>query len=691
MNNKNLIQILVCLLFALGSITDLAAQKTPLNRELTLNAPGISMQDALQLLGEETNLNFSYNSALIDNDRVVSIHAQEDKLSRILDDILNEDIRYKVVGNHIVLLADKSEKVKPKEVERSGYAISGTIYDSRTGEVIRSATIYDIDGERTSITDNEGFYSILLPATKAYKGLTYCKEGYMDTVIIIRPIEDLKIDMQLSPVIAEEKIAENVDSDSVPAAIQLEKPSFTEHRIVDAVIPAEALSHSSNLQLYERKLGQISFLPFAGTHTSRNGVYINRFSLNILAGYTGGVEGLEIGSILNIDRNYVNGVQISGFGNIVGKATRGVQVAGFTNINIGSITGVQVAGFNNVTNDTITGVQVAGFTNYLRGAMNGVQVSGFYNHLGAGANGVQTAGFVNFAGKDLRGAQVAGFANVAVDSVYGAQVSGFANYQRGEMTGGQVAGFANVSAGDLHGIQLAGFGNFALEADSGLQVGGFMNIAVGDYSGFQVAGFANIVEDEFDGVQVAGFINRAKHLSGLQIAPFNNSETSDGLAIGVFNYVKRGYRAFEFSVDEVLLANLTFKTGNKRLYNIFNVGIHPSNTWGVGIGFGSYASLGKRFHIFEEITANSMNESAVWQRHLNMLNKFSMGLDFQFADKYALFAAASFNVHVLGRDRETNLFSTEVPFKPLFMQGGTRVQTSMWIGGKVGVRYVVSE
>ena len=99
------------------------------------------------------------------------------------------------------MLADNTTKVKPKEVERSGYSISGTIYDSSTGKIIRSATIYDVDGKRTSITNNEGFYSILVPSNDDFKGLTYCKEGYLDTVIIIQAANDLTMDMRLNPVV----------------------------------------------------------------------------------------------------------------------------------------------------------------------------------------------------------------------------------------------------------------------------------------------------------------------------------------------------------------------------------------------------------------------------------------------------------------------------------------------------------
>ena len=643
------------------------AQKSPLTMEISLQLSDVVMKDALTQIADQVKFNFSYNSEIIDNYKPVTITAKDEKVKSILDDLLDENIQYRIVGNHIVLLEKQKSKSKSKEIKNSGYSISGIIYDSSTGRVIRSATIYDINGELTSITNTEGYYSIFVPANNEFRGLTYCKQGYLDTVIIVKPVEDIKIDMYLQPITV--SYALQTVKETIPSPF-----SFDSLRIVGLMIPSEAMSHSNNLVLYDRKIGQVSFLPFPGVHTSVNGASINRMSMNILAGYTGGVDGVEVGGFLNIDKNYVNGVQVAGFGNIVGKKTTGVQVAGFINVNTGSITGVQVAGFNNVTNDTITGVQVAGFTNYLRGVMNGVQVAGFYNHITNSGDWAQVAGFLNYAGRDFKGAQLAGFANVAKDSILGAQVAGFANHQKGPMRGAQLAGFSNISRGELIGGQVAGFSNFAVQSDSGIQV----------------AGFVNFVEEDFSGIQVAGFLNRAKSFSGLQIGTINISESSDGYSIGVFNHVKNGYRAIELSTDEVLYGNLTYKTGTRKLHNILNIGVQPfSNTWSVGFGFGSSAQLGKKFQLFEGITANAINEDVIWENRLNLLNKVFLGIDYQIATGFALFVAGSFNVHVSGRDRLTNEFNSDIAFFPFFVQSGSNVQTQMWFGGKLGLKMIL--
>ena len=619
-NFKIIILFIVVVALFFSFIENISAQQTPLNKRISLNVSNTTIQNVLKKIGEKVNFNFSYNSEIIDKNKTVTINTQNSTVESILKNILNKNIQYKVVGNHIVLLG-KTE-TKNKETKNTGYFITGYIVDSSTGKKIHSATIYDIEGKTTCITNSEGYYSISIPANKEFRGLTYCKKGYLDTVIIIKPSEIENIDMQLKPKMK--------SIDKIPVKEITPLPyEFDNQRLVNWVVPPVALSHSNNLILYEKRIGQVSFLPFPGLHTSVKGVIVNNVSLNVLAGFSDGVEGVEIGGLLNIDKSYVKGFQAGGIGNIVGKKTSGVQIAGLFNINTGSITGVQVAGFNNVVNDTITGVQIAGFTNLLRGKMNGIQIAGFYNHTT----------------KDVDGFQIGGFMNVAEKNV----------------DDGQIAGFFNFSGQNIEGIQIAGFFNYAVKDNNG--------------------------------VQISGFINKAKSIKGLQISFINVSDTSSGYSIGFFNHVKKGYRAIEISSDEIFYGNLSYKTGNKKLYNIYNLGLQSvkNKIWSVGFGFGSYFNLSNKFIMSVDLTANAVNENMFWQDHLNLLNKLAISLDYKLSPKLALFASPSYNVHVSSlKNAETNSFTTDIAFNPFLEKSTSTTQTQMWIGGKVGIRIILS-
>jgi hypothetical protein len=184
------------------------------------------------------------------------------------------------------------------------------------------------------------------------------------------------------------------------------------------------------------------------------------FRFNLLVGVSEGVNKMEVGMFLNVDRKNVKYFQAAGFVNVVGGNVQGCQVAGFANVNGGSGNGLQASGFMNVNKDSMNGIQASGFANLNGGNMKGVQAAGWGNHA-----------------KNLDGMQAAGFINVADSNASGLQVAGFANYTT-NLTGIQAAGFLNVAKTIKRGIQIAPF-NFA--DSGGIPIGIFSYVRQGGY------------------------------------------------------------------------------------------------------------------------------------------------------------------------------------------------------------------
>jgi hypothetical protein len=118
---------------------------------------------------------------------------------------------------------------------------------------------------------------------------------------------------------------------------------------------------------------------------------VNKFSFNILGGYNGGVNGLEIGGLYNITNRNVQYVQVAGLFNIVGGHAEGVQIAGLFNKD-SSVRGFQVGGIFNQTMKA-QGFQVGGLVNRTD-SMRGFQVAGISNHT-VKTLGFQVGGIVN--------------------------------------------------------------------------------------------------------------------------------------------------------------------------------------------------------------------------------------------------------------------------------------------------------
>ena len=187
------------------------------------------------------------------------------------------------------------------------------------------------------------------------------------------------------------------------------------------------------------RLAQVSILPYLGTNALKSNKMTNNMSLNLLWGTNGGVDGFEVGGLMNHIRTDVKGVQVAGLGNSVGENVVGTQISGLFNSAKGHVEGVQVAGIFNKAQEA-DAVQVAGLFNNTRTAFNGVQMAGLFNRSGAG-DAVQLAGLFNM-NSGFTKSQVAGLFNIAGD-VEGCQISPFLN--RGKKVTGSQFGFINVA------------------------------------------------------------------------------------------------------------------------------------------------------------------------------------------------------------------------------------------------------
>ena len=155
---------------------------------------------------------------------------------------------------------------------------------------------------------------------------------------------------------------------------------------------------------------QISLVYPVGTSGTRSTQICYNFSLNALAGATGSIEGCEIGSILNFNKNNVAGVQVAGIGNLTLGNFKGVRVGGIFGTSQ-TFSGVQVNGILTGTNES-NGVLVSGIINFTR--TSNVTVAGIANANIKAVKGFQLAGIFNITDK-LTGVQL-GLVNV-VDSV----------------------------------------------------------------------------------------------------------------------------------------------------------------------------------------------------------------------------------------------------------------------------------
>ena len=161
---------------------------------------------------------------------------------------------------------------------------------------------------------------------------------------------------------------------------------------------------SQTLNGKETRMVQVTFAYPVGSAGSSSVNYTNNFSLNILYGLNGGVNGFEFGSLWNHNEGEVKWMQIAGLANTTAGNSLGLMISGIANINRGTVVGAGISGVLNYSHKYLSGVHIAGVSNIAPDSLNGVFVSGILNLTKGSAKGIQMS-TVNLA-SDFEGIQL---------------------------------------------------------------------------------------------------------------------------------------------------------------------------------------------------------------------------------------------------------------------------------------------
>ena len=363
------------LLFATNT---LFAQVAMMEKRVTIQYFNVELEEALEGISKDYDVKFTYSIDRISVDQIVSADIENTPLSVALEELLEEtDIIYANIGDQVVLKVDLGKRKLLAERSTQKKAIS-------------KSKPKNPNWVRQNIT-------MPLQIVSYHSPTKYLEEPEYE--IDIYPVWD--------PFFYNVTLEEEVE--------------FFLDDIFD---------ESSNGE----KLAQITFFGNVGTNMNNNSETINQVSANILWGHNGGVNGTEVGGIINSIVSDVKGIQIAGVGNVVGGEMEGTQIGGVFNVNQGTTKGLQVAGITNI-GSKIKGIQAAGILNVAREGLSGIQVAGIGNVAGRiSKGGMQVSGIFNVnrgetdfqvapilnVGKNVKGCQI-GLFNIA-DSIGGSSI-----------------------------------------------------------------------------------------------------------------------------------------------------------------------------------------------------------------------------------------------------------------------------
>jgi hypothetical protein len=388
-----------------------------LDKLITLNIREQPVSEVLNKMSKAGDFYFSYNGKLFNQDSVVNISMRNKPVRDVLDQLFTGKVDYKEIGEHVILrYAANHFTIEPENITSAErlYLISGYVVDTETGRKVKQASVYEKRLLQSTLTDDEGYFKLRFKGDHTEVILTASKENYRDTSLVF--LSDIKVK------------PEGYEDPDAEKANGLSKRNMAESGLGRFFLSSRQRIQGLNIpDFFANTPFQASLTPGLSSHGSMSSQVINKFSLNVLGGYTAGVNGFEIAGLFNITKGDVKKFQAAGLYNGIG----------------GSVDGFQIAGLANDVRTKVNGVQAAGLINHVREDMDGVQIAGLVNIVSKAVHGTQIAGLGNFSARETEGIQIAGLGNFTSQRMRGMQISGLFNYSK-EMNGVQI-GLVNIN------------------------------------------------------------------------------------------------------------------------------------------------------------------------------------------------------------------------------------------------------
>lgn len=412
-----------------------APAQNMLERKVDIQIQRKPVAEVLKAVEKQAGFYFSYSSDIVKSDSLVSLSLRNRTVEDVLEAVFGKRYQYIESNDHLIIQPALSYQY---------WYVSGMVVDKATGEPVGYATVYERQQLISTMTDERGRFRLQLKERKPNATISISKVSYGDTLIVLSSDQPQELKISIAQI--------HYTLDSVVIS------GVEKNWLAGLMLSSKQTMNSLNLDgFFSKQPFQFSLTPGLGSHGKMGAQVINKFSLNILGGYTAGVNGFELGTLFNIVKQDMKYVEIAGLFNIVG----------------GKASGVQVAGLYNSVLDSVSGIQLAGLSNIVTHDMKGVQIGGIYNHA-YNHKGVQIAGIGSINIKSGKGVSIGGIFN-STQNMSGVQVAGIANVNVKKTNGVQVAGIVNVSAREINGLQLSSFVNIASKL-KGVQIG-IVNIA----------------------------------------------------------------------------------------------------------------------------------------------------------------------------------------------------------------------
>ena len=194
--------------FLLFSMNTVIAQVSLLDKTITIPKQRTTLYEALNLISLKADCLFIYDSQIVENDKKVKLQADNEPLKQVLARILaNPEISYKVIGQHILIyrISKKPpalDKIQPAIIAQhdsiKNITIRGHIYDNENKNAIPYVSIGILEQNIGTITNEDGYFILKVPASFSGTSLVVSHIGYMSQSIPVQLLNEQKVDLYLN-------------------------------------------------------------------------------------------------------------------------------------------------------------------------------------------------------------------------------------------------------------------------------------------------------------------------------------------------------------------------------------------------------------------------------------------------------------------------------------------------------------
>jgi len=364
----------------------------------------LKLGSLLDKVAHKSNFSFVYNNQYVHADSVVSVKPYNGRLDSFLNDLFGNNYEFKEVPGYIVIRHAPGRFSIVADADRGQIdqvVVKGHVIDQQTNQNIAGVSVYEKRFSTSTLTDGQGNFELRLKKTDAQYILTASKDNYRDTSLYL--LQDVIVNSTFKE--------KRYKYDPTADQNKTKKRSGLSRLFVSSKQTIQDMNLGG---LFQYSPYQISLTPGLSSHGMFNSQVINHVSINLIGGYTAGIDGVELSGGFNIDRSDVKYFQAATLFNFVGRNFKGVQLAGLYNHVVNNASGLQASGIVNITHNFKSGVQITLVGNFADSS-RGFQISDVVNRSNTVA-GTQIAGIINMA-KKVKGFQI-GLINIADSSDY---------------------------------------------------------------------------------------------------------------------------------------------------------------------------------------------------------------------------------------------------------------------------------